>query len=170
MLSRYCANSILIRWYGLQMRVPLLSDLTHPNLINLYELVAHHGLWFFTMELIDGTDLLTHVRPSGVPSSVDSSALPDSETTTDRSWFGLTITTRPISPDIPVLRNAFRQLAIGLSALHNAKQLHRDLKPSNILVDRSGRVVVLDFGLVTRLTDLETTRAQFMGTLFFCCS
>jgi len=42
-----------------------LSDLHHVNLVSLGELIHHDGLWFFTMELIDGWDLLSHVRPSG---------------------------------------------------------------------------------------------------------
>src|SRR5678815_982150 len=39
-----------------------LSDINHPNLITLHELVSSDGYWFFTMELVDGVDLLAHLH------------------------------------------------------------------------------------------------------------
>ncbi|MGJ7498514.1 serine/threonine-protein kinase [Variovorax sp. RT4R15] len=46
------------------------------------------------------------------------------------------------------LRAALKQLLQGVGAIHSAGMLHRDLKSSNVLVQKDGRVVILDFGLV----------------------
>jgi hypothetical protein len=43
-----------------------LTDVSHPGLIELGELLVDGGRWFFTMERIDGEDFLAHVRPDGV--------------------------------------------------------------------------------------------------------
>ncbi len=45
-----------------------LAEVDHPNLIRLRDLVALDDDWFFTMDLVDGVDLLHYVRPQhGVP-------------------------------------------------------------------------------------------------------
>ena len=113
------------RIYRLKREFRALARLRHPNLVELYELVVNSDECFFTMELIEGGDFLDYIRgPSrtGDPNGI-----------LDR------------------FRRATRQLATGLHTLHASGVIHRDLKPANVLVDREGRVVLLDFGLSAAL-------------------
>ncbi len=98
----------------------LIGDLTHPNLVRVFELFCEDDRWYLTMELVNGLAFDDYVARA-----------PEQ------------------------LRASFGQLARGLAALHVAGCLHRDVKPSNALVEQTGRVVLLDFGLA-----LERVAAQ----------
>jgi serine/threonine protein kinase len=57
----------------------------------------------------------------------------------------------------------FREIAIGLSHLHNRGVLHCDLKPANILLDEDRKPRLADFGQAR----LATEQNPALGTLFF---
>ena len=125
-----------------------LADIRHPNLVNFHELIAENAQWFFTMELIDGIDILRYLRRQGVRD--DTPTIPQAEPDfLERDVSDLPPASAPAN--LHLVAQSFRQLTLGLMAIHEAGLLHKDIKPSNVLVTREGKVVLLDFGLATEL-------------------
>lgn len=151
-LRKLSANAVL----RFKNEFRALQDLDHPNLVRLGELFEEAGQWFFTMELVEGVSFLEYVRPDkgetplAIPLSFGDEDEPTLQHEPDDGETRAAARRRaPRGYDEVKLRSSLAQLASGLHALHLAHKVHRDIKPSNVLVTHEGRVVILDFGLVT---------------------
>ncbi len=136
-----------------------IADITHPNLVGLGELFEDQGTWFFTMELVTGVAFLEWVRPGWDPRTVVAQGA--TQTGAGKPSVGDDETRELVDPIVNAarafplrddrLRAALAQLVHGLSALHAAGKVHRDVKPSNVMITSSGRVALLDFGVITEV-------------------
>ncbi|PRQ02954.1 Serine/threonine-protein kinase PknA [Enhygromyxa salina] len=122
----------------LEQEFRALESVEHPNFVKPRELVMPaEGEAFFTMELIDGVPFVEYVRQQTRAGQL---------------------------PNQLRLRRALRQLLAALEHLHQRGYVHRDLKPSNVLVTPSGRVVVLDLGLVCDADAGDPIERGLVGT------
>jgi serine/threonine protein kinase len=143
-----------------------LQGLAHPNLVALDQLFFEDDAWFFTMELLGGVDFVSHVRGTA-PRVAYASTIRESvgKLAARAAVEGEGDGGASLPFDEPRLRDGLRQLLEGLAVLHAADKVHRDVKPSNVLVARDGRVVLLDFGLVTEPTaDDRSSGLGIVGT------
>lgn len=163
------SNSNPENLYRLKREFRIRQSIQHNNLVMVHEMLEEDGVWYLTMELVDGTTFAEYLElspPEHLALHAPRQQSPDLIKTRSMGEPD-TPMTAPTTIDndhppslygaIPPLdsarqeriRESFIQLSQGLFALHEAGLIHRDVKPDNVMVESSGRVILLDFGLVT---------------------
>ena len=127
-----------------QYETQVLSRLSHPAIAQIHE-AGMHG---------DGTGGVPYFAMEYIPGACM-----------------ITDYARRQSLDKKTRIALFLQICEGVDHGHQKGIIHRDLKPGNLLIDSSGRVKIIDFG-VARATDadlavttLQTDIGQLIGTL-----
>src|ERR1700722_8528265 len=113
----------------------LATQVTHRNVVRIYDLGEAEGIKFITMEYVEGEDLaaVLHQRTKLPP---------------------------------PEAVGIIDQVCRALEAAHRVGVIHRDLKPQNIMCEKSGRILVMDFGLAKTLEGERMTQTGAMvGTM-----
>ena len=135
-----------------QREVEAIARLQVPGVVPILDVGEADGVPYYVMELLDGIDLarLVHcLRARGAsPSEAGSNevaaalrdALPDNNGSSDES--GLFE-----GGHAHVAARIAMRLARVIARVHEHGIVHRDVKPANVIVDRFGRVTLVDFGL-----------------------
>lgn len=171
-VGRRCALKVLKHFsgqslYRFKREFRSLAEIRHRNLIRLGELHGEGTDWFFTMELIEGIDWLSYVRGRVAAPSVSADDDTVEGSLAARADLAPVREARVGTYVEHRLRATLPQIAVALRVLHEHGKIHRDLKPSNVLVTETGRVVLLDFGLVVdadQEASLRRTEMHVVGT------
>ncbi len=117
-----------------------MARLHHPGIVAVHDIGEEDGRTYMAMEYVEGLTL--------------------SRVLEDR-------TARGGSAGLPAPQAIrwVREMAEAVQAAHDAGVLHRDLKPQNVLIDGSGRVRVMDFGLAKMAQGADAAGATRTGAL-----
>ena len=98
-----------------------LSQMTHPNLVKLFDTCAEGEYRYFSMEVVEGLTL--------------------------SKWFQSIL---PKPDPCTKLKKVLHQVATALQFLHRNGGLHCDIKCSNVMITSKRRAVLLDLGLAVQ--------------------
>ncbi len=99
-----------------KQEIRLARRIAHRNVVRTYDLGEVNGMYYLTMEYVEGTSLKQLISSRG--------RLP-----------------------VPVALTIGKQLCRALEVAHQQGVIHRDIKPQNIVVEPSGFLKVMDFGI-----------------------
>ncbi len=93
-----------------------LSKLQHPGIVGVHQVFEENDTAYMALDFVEGRDLLEIMED------------PDTDLPPDR------------------IVDILRQMLDAIGFVHSKDMLHRDISPDNILVDETGRPVLIDFG------------------------
>jgi tetratricopeptide (TPR) repeat protein/predicted Ser/Thr protein kinase len=126
------ANPEILRRF--KQELILARQITHKNVIRIFDLGQADGIKFITMEYIEGENLQAVLRRK-----------------------------KKLEPAEGA--NILAQVCRALEAAHNEGVIHRDLKPQNIMLDKTGRAYVMDFGIARSMLGAGMTQTgALIGT------
>src|SRR6058998_2043661 len=99
-----------------KQEIRLARRIAHRNVVRTYDLGEQNGMYYLTMEYVEGTSLKQLIVSRG--------KLP-----------------------VAVTLTVGKQLCRALEVAHAEGVIHRDIKPQNIVVEPSGFLKVMDFGI-----------------------
>lgn len=99
-----------------KQEIKLARRIAHRNVVRTYDLGEQNGMYYLTMEYVEGTSLKQLIVSRG--------KLP-----------------------VAVALTVGKQLCRALEVAHAEGVIHRDIKPQNIVVEPSGFLKVMDFGI-----------------------
>ena len=124
-------NAVLIA--GLQRECEKAQELSHPNIITVYDFDRDGDFVFMSMEYLAGQPLSKIIRQSAVSGGLK----------LERAW--------------PIIR----KMGEALVYAHKKHIVHSDFKPANVFVTDNDDVKVLDFGIASRLGQTEADETIF---------
>ncbi len=116
----------------------IIAGLNHPNIVQIFDAGQQNGLLYFVMEYVQGPTIASLLRLDGT-----------------------------IPQHMAAEYSA--QIAEALdSAYRERNVIHRDIKPENLMLDRWGKIKVMDFGLARAPGHQKITVAKtLVGSLYY---
>ncbi|MCA8970908.1 MAG: serine/threonine protein kinase [Planctomycetes bacterium] len=147
--------------------IAAIARLQVPGVVPILDVGEADGVPYYVMELLDGVDLAVLIRrlaARGV--SIGESGSNAFHEAADWSANGEAPVELFEGGHLRVCARIVSNLARTLGHVHAHGIVHRDVKPSNVIVDRFGRVTLVDFGLAHLAQFDELTRSgALLGSL-----
>lgn len=147
----------------------VLAQITHPNIVTIFEVGQDGPYSYFAMEYVAGASLdkiLNCIRKSKPEDKASEVMLKCLKGEVAAFSEGDNTTGAEIDTDYIIgMSKLIMSVASALEYAHSKGILHRDIKPSNILVTPDGTAKLVDFGLAKSQTqETITVTGEFFGT------